>query len=280
MFTVEFYSASTMSTIAPCVKSIPTQSGPPKKKYLTVVPSLFSVVSWGCAGTAWLARALNSHPDVFCVQGANHYLQSMRGIAPMDGLEYMHVIAAIATGHSAVGDVHGISRHLIPELRENYGDVFSSAVVVRDPLPRMHSQLALFKTLPAAGLWDLGYVEALAVQLGQNPAAMTQEDRLKLHAFNMLNTIVEEKLVGPIYRIEDLVGKRDSMASLLDHLTHGRLQSPGWWLDHVQNLPALNGHKEPGQRPEFLPEELRILSQVVTPEAKALYRDLGYTVDW
>jgi len=96
------------------------ETRPLKKRYVTVVPSLFSVVSWGCAGTAWLARALNSHPDVFCVQSANHYLQSMRGVAPMDGLEYLHLIAAIATGHQAVGDVHGISRHLIPELWHLY----------------------------------------------------------------------------------------------------------------------------------------------------------------
>ena len=256
---------------------ITSSSGSKKKRYLTVVPSLFSVVSWGCAGTAWLARALNSHPDVFCVQGANHYLQSMRGIAPMDGLEYMHVLAAIATGHSAVGDVHGISRHLIPELRENYGSIFSVAVLVRDPLPRTRSQLALFKTLPDTATWDLGYVDAIAVQCGRQPDTLTQDDRLKLHAFNMLNNIVDEQATGPVYRIEDLIRNRDSMASLLQHLTCGRLQSPSWWLDYVQQLPALNGHNDRSRGDDLSAADLNLLAQVVTKESKALYRELGYT---
>ena len=257
-----------------------TAARTPKKKYLTVVPSLFSVVSWGCAGTAWLARALNSHPDVFCVQGANHYLQSMRGIAPLDGLEYMHVLAAIATGHGAVGDVHGISRHLIPELRENYGDVFSAAVLVRDPLPRMQSQLALFQTLPDAAGWDLGYVDAIATQLGRSPGSLTHDDKLKLHAFNMLNNIVEERQTGPIFRIEDLVRSQDSMASLLQQLTAGRLSSPGWWLDYVQQLPSLNAHQHRNRNHGLSRADLDLLSRVVTPEAKELYRELGYAVAW
>lgn len=264
--------------IASISVALPTTPSPAKQRRITVVPSLFSVVSWGCAGTAWLARALNAHPDIFCVHGANHYLQSMCGAPPLDGLDYMHVIAALATGHEAVGDVHGISRHLIPELRENYGPVFSSAVLVRDPLPRVKSQLALFKSMPAAANWDLSYTEAFADQLELKPAQLTQNDRLRLHAFNMLNAIAEETEVGPIFRIEDLVRRQDSVAALLSHLSSGRLNSPGWWLDYVTRIPAFNGHQSAGNPTELSSADLRLLSRIVTDESKELYRQLGYFV--
>ena len=253
-----------------------TVEQPRKPRCSTVVPSLFSIVSWGCSGTAWLARALNSHPDIFCVHGANHYLQSMRGIAPMDGLDYLHVIAAMATGHEAVGDVHGISRHLIPELRENYGTIFASAVLVRDPLPRVKSQLALFKAMPETAKWDLSYLDPLAERLEMSPASLSQGDRLRLHAFNMLNSITEEQAVGPIFRIEDLVSQQDTMDALLAHLSSGRLPSPGWWLDYVQQLPVLNAHRAGDRSNGLSPADLHLLSRVVTAESKELYHQLGY----
>lgn len=266
-----------MPTATAYIEALPVATEQSRKlRYVTSVPSLFSVVSWGCAGTAWLARALNSHPDIFCVHGANHYLQSMRGIAPMDGLDYLHVIAAMATGHNAVGDVHGISRHLIPELRENYGPIFASAVLVRDPLPRIKSQLALFKTMPETTKWDLSYLDPIAEQLEMPPASISHGDRLRLHAFNMLNSITEERSVGPIFRIEDLVGQQDPMDELLTHLTSGRLHSPGWWLDYVQQLPVLNAHRAGDRSSGLSPADLHLLSQVVTAESKELYRELGY----
>lgn len=169
---------------------------------------------------------------------------------------------------------------MIPELRENYGSVFSSAVLVRDPLPRLASQLALFQTLPDTDTWDLSYVNEIAARCGRDPDKLTREEQLKLHGFNMLNSITEEKEVGPIFRIEDLTRNPESMSSLVNDLTSGRLLCPGWWLDYVRKLPPLNGHCSHNPSNELSPADLLLLSRVVTAEAKELYRNLGYGVAW
>ena len=109
-----------------------------------LAPHLFAVVSWGCAATAWLARVLNSHTDVFCVHQANVKWSLFSEAPRLDDVLYMRLIRNLGRGHAAAGDVHGIDRNKIALLREAYGEGFDCAVVVREPLSRLRSQFSLF----------------------------------------------------------------------------------------------------------------------------------------
>ena len=106
-------------------------------------PQLFSVISWGCAATAWLAAVLNRHPDIYCVHDANHSWHVLGNIEKLDGVPYLRIIGKQGHAHAAAGEVHGVSRHLVSECRRTFGDKFNAAVVVREPISRIYSQLAL-----------------------------------------------------------------------------------------------------------------------------------------
>ncbi len=241
-------------------------------------PRLFALVSWGCAGTSWIARALNAHPDIFCVHAAGTMWKIFAGSPPVDGVEYMRIIGAQGYAHALAGDVHGVSRHTIPALKQEFGPRFAAAVLVRDPLPRMRSQLALMDRLRVHEGWDVGHVDTMARQCGLDPTGWTYPDRLQFHAANMLNAIVEEVTVGPVFRIEDVSRKPESLHALLNHLSGGELACPSWWIEHVLRLKPLNSHT--GTLSPAVPLQVspQLLRTVLRPEAAALYEQLGYSL--
>ena len=95
-------------------------------------PQLFSVVSWGCAATQWLHKVLNAHPEIFCLHALNITLlktDTLKLGKKMDGLEYFQVIAKLAYAYKAVGNIHGLSCHHVPELRRVLGDKFNAVAL-------------------------------------------------------------------------------------------------------------------------------------------------------
>src|SRR5689334_2918548 len=74
-------------------------------------PNLFGVVSWGCAATTWLGKALNSVPDVLCLHNVRLYLQRFTGVRiPEDEIHYLTGLRRLGVGYSLVGEIHGITR--------------------------------------------------------------------------------------------------------------------------------------------------------------------------
>src|SRR5690242_17543455 len=55
-------------------------------------PFIFSVVSWGCAATDWLAKVLNSHFGILCFHHADLYWQRHARLPRLDTLRYLRVI--------------------------------------------------------------------------------------------------------------------------------------------------------------------------------------------
>jgi hypothetical protein len=246
------------------------------------LPRLFAVVSWGCAGTAWLARALNSHPEVFCVHALSVTWRIFVEAPPtsnIDSIDYMRLVGAQGHAHAVAGDVHGVSRHTIPALQEEFGETFRVAVLVRDPLPRLRSQLALMERLKMHRGWgDLTYVDEMAQSRGLDPRGWNYTDRLRFHAVNMLNSIIDEMAIGAIYKMEEVVSRKDVLLELFDHLTAG-LSVPTWWADYVQRLAPINSHARTANSAS-LDVTAEFLRQVVRPEARDRYRSLGYAVNF
>lgn len=252
---------------------------PLQRDILNIYPPsrLFAVISWGCAGTSWLARVLNSHPDVYCVHAAATFWKIFAGSPYVDGPGYLRLLGAQGYSHAVAGDVHGVSRYEIPAIRAEFGDSFRAAVVVRDPLPRLRSQLALMARLRCHQGWDLAYVPAAAAKLGLDATGWDLDAQLSFHAMNMLNAIVDEVSVGPIYRIEDLGTSDTELLGLFAHLTDG-LAVPDWWLGYVRQLARVNSHVSRTDVVQIQVDRT-LLERVVVPRAWTLYRELGYHID-
>jgi hypothetical protein len=239
-------------------------------------PRVFAVVSWGCAATSWLATVLNRHPDIYCVHAANVTWQVLGNSERMDGVPYLRIIGSQGHAHQAAGCVHGVSRHLIPECRRSFGDKFSVAVVVREPMQRIHSQLALFRKAEGCEAWDLEYTDSVISRSGVTLESDDYRSRLFVHAANMLNAILEEREVGKIYRCEDLTRSPQVLGDFVDRITGGKVSPGPGWLESAVEVDPINVHA--GNYPQERLEEWQIdvIRKVVAPRSWELYERLGY----
>ena len=236
---------------------------------------MFAVISWGCAATTWLARALNGHPDIFCVHAANTDWSVFGGAPRVDGVRYIRLVGRMGYGHIAGGDVHGVSRDQIPLLREEFGCRFESAVVVRDPIQRLQSQYSLYRNRTLNVWGDLKYVDNIAIQAGLDPASLTEDERLMIHGVNMLNSIVAERKAGAIFKSEDLTSNAKALADFVTHITRGKVDAEIDWARQAISLPRLRSRVNPTEN-EFTDWQWNVLRHCVLAEAWEAYEELGY----
>jgi hypothetical protein len=236
------------------------------------------VVSWGCAATAWLAKILNSHPDLFCVHALRSTWSIFGYAAGLDDVTYMHVIASQRHAHKAAGDVHGIARSSIPALRQAFGPRFNAVVVVRAPEPRLYSQLALFAKYQAHKSWDTSFARHLIDTHRLRLPAGTYEEELFVHGVNMLNAIVDEQAVGTLYRCEDLTSQAETLGLCIEEVTRGVVSPTCDWLRCAVQCGKINQHRTATQPPTFTEWQLEIIHKIVTPLAWDYYERLGYTL--
>ena len=243
-------------------------------------PRVFSVVSWGAAATTWLASALNDCPDIFCLHAANQVWGQLSGEKAVDGLLYLQIVGRLGHTAKAAGDVHGISRHHIRSIKGYYGEAFRCAVLVRDPHRRLVSQLSMFPKFPDPRriYGDLSYLhDKFPEAVKQLPSGEYQE-LLFLHAANLLNAIVDERSVGPIWRMEDLTASPSELINAVGYLTSSSVVPPADWAKKWTEYRKLNQHAE--ATIDFTAWQRRVLTSAVRPEAIAAYRALGYEMNW
>jgi len=237
---------------------------------------VFAVVSWGCAATAWLAKVLNSHPDIFCVHAGNQSWHVLGNVERLDGVPYMRIIAHQGSNYLAAGDVHGLTRHHVAELRQNLNGGFNAAVVVREPISRLRSQLALFAKYEKYAFWSIRYVDDVISRSGVTLPADNYNCRLFVHGVNMLNAILEEQGVGRVYRCEDLTQRAETLGDFVEELTCGKVSPSAGWLQSAIETPRANRHADPGAEHRFADWQVDVIRKVVDPRSWEIYQKLGY----
>jgi hypothetical protein len=239
-------------------------------------PQLFAVVSWGCAATSWLATVLNRHPDIYCVHAANLHWHVLGNCQKLDGVPYLRIIGSQGHAHLAAGGVHGVSRHLVPECRRSFGEKFNAAVVVREPISRIYSQLALYQDFEGLRVWDVDYLDTI---LSREGIAVPPDDyprRLFVHAVNMLNAILEERDAGKIYRSEDLTSSSASLCEFVEEITRGKISPDSAWLQAAIESRKINVHAGRQVRRELDNWQIEVIQKIVDPKAWDIYESLGY----
>ena len=242
-------------------------------------PQLFSVVTWGCCASTWLAKVLDSHPDIFCLHAFNqHYaLTSMSG--ENNDLGYLESIAISAHAYAAAGDIHGVGRESIPLLHKHFQDRFHSAVLVRAPWERFHSMLSCMKRLKG-GLSDYSYIDK---RLGGSLSAgqLSLADRIFAHSVNMLNAITEEtRYCETIFKMEDIIASPEHLAQLVRHITGGTVPVTPEWVEAALKTKKANTHIRQCPPPTtFNAKEKQMIAAILKPGALDLYRQMGYLVD-
>jgi len=240
---------------------------------------LFAVISWGAAATNWLAAKLNDCPGIFCLHSSNEFWTQFADARSLNGVSYIRLVGMLGSGAQAAGDVHGISRYDVPAIREAFGDRFRSAVLVRDPMARLRSQLGLFARYAAVSSWDVDYLKGKFQNVVPILPSGSYEDWLFVHGVNMFNNILDEgSLAGPLIRMEDVTTKPSALIDLVEHLTAGHVKAPKEWAEAAVTSSATNRHATQGVT-QFADWQKRVFEAVVEPRAIELHRELGYEFD-
>ena len=207
---------------------------------------------------------------------ANLSWHRIGGAPQLDGWQYLRVLSTSGRGYKACGDVHGISRDQIADLREKLGGYFNCAIVVREPLPRLRSQLALFEGSEFKVGWNVDYVQRF-IDAGVRLPEDNILNRLFLHGVNMLNSVIEEDTVASIWRTEDLTGDPVKLMAFVDELTGGNVEAGGEWARQAVGRPRSNVHGgSPDAARPFEPWQMEAINRVVEPAAWDIYERLGY----
>jgi hypothetical protein len=191
----------------------------------------------------------------------------------------MRALYLTSYAYILAGDIHGIPRDVILELKKIYGEAFNSAVLVRAPYPRLLSMLATVRFNNGLDN-DYSYVDGLAERLNIG-VDLTWDRRMFLHAVNMLNAIVDEKKYAGdmICRMEDLISKPDSLCQLIDHISAGKIQPDEKWLADAIRIPPAHSHRDRYEKEIVLTdEEKEIIPTILSDEAIREYENLNYDV--
>ena len=237
---------------------------------------VFAVVSWGCSATGWLARVLNSHPDILCLHAGSSFWAELSNTPPLDSISYIRILACLGYAHKVAGDIHGVARHDIPQLREAFGSLFNAAVVVRDPLPRLRSQLALFERSGWSDHWRTDDIPAILHEKNVILPTGNKQEMLFVHGARMLNAITEEFSVGNVYRSEDLTSSTDMLSEFISDISQGTVQSENTWLEDAVAVTNINSHANPKTEISFSDWQMDVITKIVEPAAWEYYEVLGY----
>lgn len=250
-------------------------------------PRLFGVITWGNAGSMWLARLLNSHPGIVCLHHLKGQWADILGQKRIDDVRYFDVIARQGRAYALAGDVHGVELESLARLKARHGDRFRAAVLVRHPLPRILSHL---RSVSEKGrrYYGLNY---RALRRGLSPGlreVLHDEERLFfVHVMGLVNRVVAEQDAAPVFTLEDLSREPSGLARLLAHLSDGSvsagplLDSEVWHRPVNSRFPEATAGRDPRAAFDALPDWGRAaFSALLDPAARAAYDALGYDLSF
>jgi hypothetical protein len=261
-------------------------------------PNLFAVISWGTAGTHWLARLLNAHPDVLCVHNLRNKVESSQLLLRnrwsriawrrvVGSRRYLRLIRNEGRAYRCAGDVHGVPARDVEDLATCFGERIRFAVLTRHPVTRVRSFVNLNERV-GSGIDRPVLAVHLLRQLGREACeAMGSRRRLYfLYGVLQVLRVIEEQRVGPIFTLERLTTERDEVNRLLRHLSQGELAFDPETLEASYSQPTIS-HSPTKQTDDpaqvfasFEPSEQATFRQFLLPEARKLYEELGYDLSF
>lgn len=169
-----------------------------------------------------------------------------------------------------------MDRALIPECRRIFGKQFNAAVVVREPLSRIRSQISLHRDFEGVQTLDLHYLDAILERTGLLIEPGDYQSRLFVHAANMLNAVLDEREVGKIYRSEDLTSDTEVLGEFVEEITRGKVSPDSEWLKVALETKKVNVHAGRYPLRELDDWQIDVIRKVVDPRAWDIYESLGY----
>jgi hypothetical protein len=190
---------------------------------------IFIGYCWGAAGSAWLARLLNSHEDIFCVHAPileryNHYVFEESVLL----MTKLFTSMSYGGGYPIAGLTHGVPLAWHQRLNEYFSKSvrFRNFILIRHPIPRIQSSVEeIKKNFLKKGPDPKNEEEYKKIyrELSERSERKFPDDFVSLgfyHSCKMINLIHEETdQTMPIFKMENLVSQENEVQRLVSHIS-------------------------------------------------------------
>lgn len=255
---------------------------------------LFIGYCWGSAGTRWLAKLLNAHPDIFCLHAP--IFPRFNHVALKDSLE---IVGALFHGkglghpYSHVGLTHGVSLEWHSHFVHHFEQV-RGFITIRHPIPRIHSTyshnmvpgVAKAKQADAEFISNLMKYHERLETLSGKIFPKDYEALSFYHGCGMVNAIVSEVASGlPLFKYEDLTTDYRMVQHLLRIISDDHLDMGQSLIERIQQTPVgTRAGRVQDKSPRLIHESWNEVQReafhwLVTKESIGLYRKAGYELD-
>jgi hypothetical protein len=208
--------------------------------------TLFIGYCWGSAGTAWLAKLLNAHPDILCLHGPqfprfNHFVLE-------DSLEFIRALFhenSVGECYSFVGLTHGVPLERHSHLAHHFAQM-RGFITIRNPIPRiqstfrvnMHPRNADKKRFNSAWISALMLYHEKLETISGKTFPSDYEALSFYHGCGMINEIASEVASGlPIYKYEELTTDYRIVQHLLRFISNDQLNMDQALIERMQQTP-------------------------------------------
>lgn len=254
--------------------------------------TLFIGYCWGSAGTAWLAKLLNAHPDICCHHAP--MLPRFNHFALEDSLELVDsMFNSLGLAYSFVGLTHGVHREWHTHFVKKFEHV-RGFITIRHPFPRILStyNLNMVPGVAEANKNDPNWVSSMmkyheVLETISGKSFPTNYEALSFyHGCGMVNDIVHEVATGlPIFKYEELTTDYRVVQQLLTAISDGYLHMEKALIEGIQQTPVgTRAGKIVNRLPRSVYESWNEVQKeafqwLVTDESKELYRKAGYELN-
>ena len=263
---------------------------------------VFFVTSQGYAADhwyGWFPKALNMHPEIFALlahEGSRpkYFSERTRGERP-DLLMFTEFLNDMGMTYQAIGDCYSYRGHMVPPLRQRFGDAIPIVNLVRHPYVWLefyirwrasNMRMRSGSTAPLEWEWK-GCQHARFRDLGLHPY---EKDEVPIWAayqgMVMLEQFVLDYASGvPQIRLEDVAAQPELFQKLVSYLTKDRCNYPTNLLD--QAYAFVNSPFRGEETLRMIPRELyeawpdwkrEAFRKLVSPQAKGLFQHWGYNL--
>jgi hypothetical protein len=252
--------------------------------------NLFIGYCWGSAGSAWLARLLNSHEDVLCLHIPDFPKLNYRNyddlVTILDSIVF--TTNDWVRAYSLIGFTHGIQGDWHERLQERYGEHLRGFILTRHPIKRIQSSFALNKInvqRESDEFWQEPF-RGIYEHLTRVSGKRFPDDFAALGFYwscHLVGSILaESELKLPIYKMENLTSQVESVNELLSYVSDGVMRHlEENVFERMQNKVVAKHAKGNLSVAETYASWNDIYKEayhyLVRPEILKAYSELGYT---
>lgn len=241
----------------------------PKKR------NLFVLYSWGRTATAWLARVLNAHEDIFCIHQPILNEEHGNKSGKLRLMSEVFLGGGFGGHYRNVGFTHGVPSYFHHDIEAGFNANIRVATIQRHPIKRINSATKTLSSIPRR--FYNTYEELKKMSAHDFP-----DDNLSLAHYNFCkscNRIIHESKFL-IFKMEDLVTNPKTLNILVRYVTWDECGIELERLRSLQKKPINQRFKKSKSPQEIFDgwtaDQQLAFKTLLAPEAVAIYRKLGY----